>query len=146
MIGHHLDDSPQGTIDATIPTVVEYPVHDRVPTRLNYGLLHPCCDAATEYTAHRYGIGVGISWISRDRADESNYESSAVSSSGGELPIFVCINGETGAKERSEAESLDRRNVQTLDDAIAAAETLVDYSAKKDKKPKEEGRECLQLL
>lgn len=50
------------------------------------------------------GTGVGISWISRDRADESNYESSAVSSSGGDKPIFVCINGETGAKERSEAE------------------------------------------
>ena len=53
------------------------------------------------------GTGVGISWISRDRADESNYESSAVSSSErrwGEKPIFICINGETGAKERSEAE------------------------------------------
>ncbi|KAL2501653.1 Uncharacterized protein Fot_35501 [Forsythia ovata] len=69
------------------------------------------------YKETKLGTGVGISWISRDRADESNYESkalaksnyesSAVSSSErrwGEKPIFVCINGETGAKERSEAE------------------------------------------
>lgn len=83
-------------------------------------VLHPSTEPdllKTSTVSFFLGTGVGISWISRDRADESNYESkalaksnyesSAVSSSErrwGEKPIFVCINGETGAKERSEAE------------------------------------------
>lgn len=70
-----------------------------------------------------FGTGVGISWISRDRADESNYESKVPlnkilkvsrlvlpKGGGARSPSQSDINGETGAKERSEAELARQTN------------------------------------